>query len=180
MHSTRPEDCWVQTYTGRKFYPLAPRVEDIHIEDIAHALSNLCRYGGHSRSFYSVAQHSVYVACEAPPQHALWGLLHDAAEAYVMDLPRPLKKAVAGYADAEARVMDAVCERFGMDPAMPEAVHRVDMAVMADEMATVMHPVHPDVHLPEPLGIAIQPMPAPAAKDKFMRVYRQITEGRAR
>jgi uncharacterized protein len=89
--STRTGD-WIQTYTGKQFWPLSPLPEDIVIEDIAHALSMQCRFGGHVRTFYSVAQHSVHVSLLVEPQYALWGLLHDAAEAYLVDLPRPIKK----------------------------------------------------------------------------------------
>ena len=68
-----------------------PNPDDIRIEDIAHALSNQCRFAGHAREFYSVAEHSVHVSQLCLPEHALWGLLHDASEAYLVDLPRPLK-----------------------------------------------------------------------------------------
>ena len=84
---------WIQTFTGRAFYVLDPRPEDVDIEDIAHALSMQCRFAGHCREFYSVAQHSVTASWLVPPEDALWGLLHDAAEAYVVDLPRPIKRA---------------------------------------------------------------------------------------
>src|SRR5438128_12538670 len=81
---------WMQTYTGRAFYPLDPRLDDICIEDIAHALSMLCRYGGQCQEFYSVAEHSVLMSYAVNPQHALWALLHDATESYMGDLIRPL------------------------------------------------------------------------------------------
>jgi hypothetical protein len=72
---------WMQTFTGRRFWPLDPRGEDVLIEDIAHALSLLTRYGGHCTRFYSVAEHSVLLARAATPENALWLLLHDASEA---------------------------------------------------------------------------------------------------
>lgn len=70
---------WIATFTGGVFFPLAPRVEDVRISDIAHALSMLCRFAGHTRGFYSVAQHSVLVSRLCSQQDALWGLLHDAS-----------------------------------------------------------------------------------------------------
>src|SRR5579885_2784587 len=82
---------WIQTYCGVAFYPLDPRPEEILIEDIAHALSMLCRFTGHVKRFYSVAQHCVYVSHRCDPKDALWGLLHDAAEAYLNDISRPVK-----------------------------------------------------------------------------------------
>lgn len=111
---------WIQTFTGRRFYPLAPRPEDVDIEDIAHALANLCRFAGHTRRFYSVAEHSVRVAailkasCPGFPKLHLGGLLHDASEAYLVDVPRPVKHApdLAGYRAAEAKVEAAIAERF--------------------------------------------------------------------
>ena len=62
---------WMQTYTGRQFWPIDPRANEVHIEDIAHALSMMCRYNGHCRTFYSVAEHSVLVSQHVPPEHAL-------------------------------------------------------------------------------------------------------------
>ena len=83
---------WIQTMSGVIFYPLDPRPEEIRIEDIAHALSHQCRFAGHCREFYSVAEHSVRVSRELPQEFMLWGLLHDASEAYLVDLPRPIKR----------------------------------------------------------------------------------------
>ena len=73
---------WLQTYTGKKFYPFDPREEEVDILDIAHALSQLCRFGGHTKEFYSVAEHCVLVSMCCPSEVKLLGLLHDAAEAY--------------------------------------------------------------------------------------------------
>src|SRR5574342_1090607 len=80
------------TYTGRLFWPLSPRLEDINILDICHALSNQTRFTGHTREFYSVAQHSCLVSDLLPEKFKLDGLLHDASEAYLMDLARPVKE----------------------------------------------------------------------------------------
>lgn len=83
---------WFQTYTGKRFYPIDPKPEDVEIYDIAHSLSLLCRFNGHCRSFYSVAQHSVLVADKLPDELKLFGLLHDAHEAYTGDFISPLKR----------------------------------------------------------------------------------------
>ena len=82
---------WIQTYTGGKFHLLAPRQEEINIVDIAHALSMMCRFTGHVRRFYSVSEHSWHASYLVPKQDALWALLHDASEAYMADMNRPLK-----------------------------------------------------------------------------------------
>ena len=78
---------WIQTYTGRQFWPLDPRIEDIDIHDIAHALSHQCRYSGHCLRFYSVAEHSVLLSHHVAGEHMLWALLHDAWEAYLAAIP---------------------------------------------------------------------------------------------
>src|SRR5688500_14252940 len=86
---------YIRTYTGKEFYPLKPELDKIDIEDIAHALSNLCRFTGHTKQFYSVAQHSVlaseFVRVYDNPHLNLFVLLHDASEAYICDISRPLK-----------------------------------------------------------------------------------------
>ena len=131
---------WMQTATGRQFWPLAPRPEDVCAADIAHALSNLCRYGGHCRRFYSVAEHSVLVARHVPREHRLWALLHDAAEAYLVDVPRPIKPHLRGYATAERRLMRVICKRFGLPLEMPREVKAADNAILLDEAAQNMEP----------------------------------------
>lgn len=88
---------WMETYTGKKFFPLDPRKEDICIEDIAHSLSLLCRYNGHTNRLYSVAQHSLELALYSqnrgdPTSTVLYYLLHDAHEAYVGDMTAPMKQ----------------------------------------------------------------------------------------
>ncbi len=93
----------MQTFSRTMFYPLDPHPEDVHIVDIAHALANICRFGGHAKRFYSVAQHSVLVSRIVEPEDALHGLMHDAAEAYVGDVVRPIKHmpGMAAYHAAE-------------------------------------------------------------------------------
>ena len=92
---------WFLTTTGRQFWPASPDPEQIQIEDIAHALSNLCRFGGHTREFYSVAQHSVLVSQNVPDDLRLVGLMHDATEAYCGDMIRPLKNVLPEFKELE-------------------------------------------------------------------------------
>jgi hypothetical protein len=126
---------WIQTYSGKKIYPLDPRPEEICIEDIAHALSNICRFTGHCSEFYSVAQHSVYVSVHVSKQNALWGLLHDASEAYLCDIVRPVKNSVEliGYKALEHRMQSAIGEVFGLSPVMPEEVKMYDNILLITE-----------------------------------------------
>lgn len=163
---------WMQTATGRAFWPVDPRPDEVEIEDIAHALANMCRFAGHCREFYSVAQHSVLVARALPPAARLWGLLHDASEAYIVDVPRPLKPYLPGYREAEDNVMEAIVERFGLTPAMPEEVKRIDNAILADEAAQIMLKPPRDWHLPEPpLGIRIDPWSPQTARRLFLEEF---------
>lgn len=108
---------WMITYTGRKFWPLDPLAEEVHIEDIAHALSVICRFGGHTQEFYSVAQHSCLVADLVATKTQdkltlLTALLHDAAEAYTGDVIRPIKKHQPELVRIEDAVMFAIAQRF--------------------------------------------------------------------
>lgn len=126
---------WIATYSGKKFYPLDPRPEDIDVNDIIHALSNLSRFGGHCTQFYSVGQHCVLVSLMCPPEDALWGLLHDASEAYLSDVPSPLKKCpeFEFYRQAEARLMAVICDVFKLDHSEPPTVKLVDKRILATE-----------------------------------------------
>ena len=129
---------WMQKFTGRRFYPLDPRPEDIDPVDIAHALSLLCRYGGHVDRHLSVAEHCVLMSEVVPPEHALAALLHDATEAYVVDVPRPLKRYLTGYREIEARVWWAICVRFGLDLELPASVHEADDRIVLTERDELM------------------------------------------
>lgn len=131
---------WLQDIGGGAFWPLDPRPEDIHIESIAHALSMQCRYGGHVRHFYSVAEHCVLLAMWAPAEAKRWALLHDASEAYLVDVPRPVKAYLTGYAAAEARLMAAVVDRFGLEPGEPAIVKEGDRRILLTERAALMGP----------------------------------------
>lgn len=137
---------WIQTFTGRQFWPLDPRADEVDIRDIAHSLSLQCRYNGHCNRFYSVAEHSVLVCWAASPAVKLTALLHDAAEAYLCDLPRPVKHSVTGYKEAEQVVERVIAERFGLEFPFPDEVHSLDARICLDERDQVMGP------LPAPWG----------------------------
>ena len=141
---------WIQTWSGGLFYPLDPQPEEIHIEDIAHALSLICRFNGHCDRFYSVGQHSIIIACLASPENALWGLLHDAAECYVADMPRPVKRCIPGYKEMEAGVELAVAQKFGLPEIMPTEIKELDHAMLALEAQSIMKTPPTDWYLPFP------------------------------
>ena len=128
------------TFSGIEFAPLAPRIEDVTAVDIAHALSNMPRFSGHTSRFYSVAQHSVSVSfgCGVGVA-AAYGLLHDASEAYLLDVPSPLKSIWGGYREAEERVQRVVYLAFGLDPErVPLAVKEADAAALFNEQRDLM------------------------------------------
>lgn len=152
---------WIQTYTGRKFWPIDPEPDEVDIEDIAHGLALKCRFNGQCDYFYSVAAHSVNVAEFIAntynnmdafyEEYALgftdeiieyddmvaWGLLHDASEAYLPDVPRPIKGYFKDYKEIENRVMKAVAKKFDL-PELPEA-HRAYLKAVDFLMMMVEH-----------------------------------------
>lgn len=136
---------WMQTATGKQFFPLDPRPEDIDIVDIALALSKICRYGGHCRQFYSVAEHCVLIArylrkTGAPIKTQRAGLMHDASEAYLADIIRPIKPFLDNYLPIEDRLMHVVADRFDFEWPVPASVKACDVAILHDEMLQNMAP----------------------------------------
>ncbi len=103
---------WIQTYTSKQFYPLNPNINDICIEDIAHALSNICRFTGHCNRFYSVAEHSVIMSYYVPCFHELEALLHDASEAYLCDIAAPVKDMIPTYIHYEYTLQFLIYEKY--------------------------------------------------------------------
>jgi hypothetical protein len=168
---------WMQTCHGRQYWPLDPRAEDVSIFDIADALAKLCRYGGHCRQFYSVAEHCVLMAFSprCPPEQRLAALMHDASEAYLVDIPRPIKKHLAGYADIEDRNMRVIAEKFGFSWPMPAAVKMLDEAILLDEQAQAMAPPPAPWGIAgEPLGVRLQFWRPIEAAEKFLSAFFQF------
>lgn len=112
IQNTEP---FIETFTGKRFYFLDPTEESICIEDIAHALSNKCRFAGHCRDFYSVAEHSLIVSLLVPEDLALPALLHDAAEAYLEDIPSPIKPFFKEYKEMENKILDVIVSKWGFN-----------------------------------------------------------------
>ncbi len=170
---------WMQTFSGRAFYPLDPRASEVDIHDIAHALAHQCRYAGHCRTHYSVAEHSVRVAEVLEPlgpDMQLAGLLHDAAEAYLVDLPRPVKTFMPDYKVAELRVEAAVWEAFGIeiDPAHP-AIKTADEILLATEARDLMAKPPRSWNLKEaPMVAKIVPLSAESAKNWFLSRFNML------
>lgn len=106
---------YIETYSGRRFYFLEPEADSIDITDIAHSLSLQCRYTGHCRNFYSVAEHSILVSNLLPVRLKLAGLLHDASEAYLTDVASPIKPHLSEYTTIEDNIHEKVFEKYGVD-----------------------------------------------------------------
>jgi hypothetical protein len=167
---------WIQTWTGKQFRPLDPSPGSIDIRDIAHALSLLCRFNGHCHQFYSVAEHCVHISNIVPPQHAMWGLLHDAAEAYISDLPRPVKGQIPDFVRFEDDLLQLIMAHFEQPWPMPAAVKRADDVLLATEMRDLM------AEPPEPWGLGVDPLPdpirpmsAPEAEAAFLQRFEQLS-----
>lgn len=167
---------WINTYRGQQFWPLDPRPHEIHIEDIAHALSMQCRFTGHVHRFYSVAEHCVRVSERCAPSDALWGLLHDASEAYLIDVARPVKRSrpMRGYRKAEARLMRAVCKRFALWPEEPASVKEADHRMLVTEAQALMD-LHPQWLFPaEPYEQSIIGWMPARAEAEFLCRFKQL------
>lgn len=198
---------WMQTYTGRAFYPLDPNPEDIDIVDIAHALSMQCRYNGHVDRFYSVAEHCTLIAgwfldqtADGLPDAqaqilALWALLHDAAEAYIGDMVRPLKLHMPDFRAADDLLTAAIATRFNLlvmqwgkrqindritqhFPVIPDAVKAADTRILLDERAELLVPPPGAWQIEglEPLGVTIEGWEPARAKAEYLSMFAALTE----
>ena len=131
---------WIETYTGKKFHLLDPQPDEIDIEDIAHALSNQCRYTGHTRRFFSVAEHSIHVSLLSY-NFKLAGLMHDASEAYLSDISRPVKQLTPvgpPYYQVEDKMMTAIANKYGFEWPLPKEVKTADNIMLFTEKDQLM------------------------------------------
>jgi len=124
---------WIQTRTGVAFDLINPTPDMVRIEDIANSLAFQSRFNGHTGSSYSVAEHSVFVSRYCPPQDRLWGLLHDAHEAYVGDIVSPVKALIPGFKEIEGRIQNAICDKFGIPRKCPRSVKLADNRLLLTE-----------------------------------------------
>lgn len=182
FESTYIKGDWIQTYTGKQFWPMDPKPEHIDIQDIAHALSNLCRYNGHCQKFYSVAEHSVLVMkavtrVNRSPGVRLCALLHDASEAYLADVPRPVKPFLTGYKEAELKVELAIAEHFHLPHANEfPVIKEMDTQILVDEVKALMPKQSVDWHrhLGEPLGYTIHGLTPEVARYEFLKEFEHL------
>lgn len=154
----------IRTHSGLYFNILEPTLDMICIEDIAHALSHQCRFGGHLPRFYSVAQHSVLAAQMAKRFHPLAALLHDASEAYLLDIPKPIKPHLNNYETLEDRIMQLIAEKFGFKYPLPQHIHIIDRQLLESEWEHIM--MKDDNYF--------ESWPPAYAKQRFLETYQRI------
>jgi uncharacterized protein len=176
------KDNWIQTWTGKQFWFLEPKIESIDIRDIAHALSLVCRYNGHVNKFYSVAQHSVLVSQLCKPCYALYGLLHDASEAYTGDCVTPLKKLMPNFQDIEDNIMRLVCKKFRikLSKACEANIKLYDQLMLATEVRDLIPTRKKDGNwlLREPLNFKIMSWKPRYAEKIFLKRFEELTSAR--
>lgn len=163
---------------GRDFDFDVPRNNVYSIYDIATGLSNSCRFTGHCREYYSVAQHSVLVSYAVAPEDAMAGLMHDAPEAFVGDVAKPLKVLLSDYAEIEARVEADVFRRFGLPAKLSPGVKHADVVLLRTEQRDLMGAGTHDWQFSRgvaPLSDMIKPLPPAEARALFLRRYQDLS-----
>lgn len=182
---------WILTYSGKRFYPfdMERNLQDqtINIIDIAHALSHNCRFTGHTIPFYSVAEHSLRISLNFmfDPYLALWGLLHDASEAYFADLAKPIKEFFPQYKEIEETIQRAVCTTFGLawhpPHGMPAEVKDADNRMLKTEQRDLMPNAEDGTICPwsdhlVPYDFKIFPMTSLRVEAEFLARFSELTK----
>ena len=172
---------WIQTHTGKRFDVKNPRPESVDIEDIAHSLAMQVRFNGHCSRSYSVAEHSVNIADWILEQTgdrkaAYAGLLHDASEAYLCDIPKPIKPLLTNYDELEEAVMSVIARALGFEYPFPAIVKEADSRIMIDERSALFDTVQNPMRWPakEPLGIPITGIDWQTAKTRFLERFEAL------
>jgi hypothetical protein len=170
----------IRTFTGRTIDVLNPDPNDIDIVDIAHALSMQCRFNGHIRKFYSVAEHSVRISLKCSLADRMWGLLHDAGEAYIGDMVSPLKHQpeMARFRAIEEKFTDAITTHFGLPPKEPIAVKLLDKRMFLTEARDLRLMTTPGNWYPEccPFDETIWPWSAQEAETSFLYRFEDMAK----
>lgn len=174
---------YLQTVSGRWVNPFDPDPDQLAVDDIARALANQCRFGGHCWVFYSVAQHSVIVSelveqRGGDAEDVFAALMHDAGEAYLGDMPHPLKHRSplgAAFKEAEDHLEQALREHFGIKPDVPE-IRRADRALLATERRAFSDEAWhwPELEGIEPLDLELTAWSPDEAAEAFMRRYAEL------
>lgn len=171
---------YIRTYTGLPFNPQSPYEWQFCVEDIAHSLSQLCRFTGHTKTFYSVAQHCVYVSWLCPPEHALWGLHHEDEEPYFNDLNTVVKymPEMAAYRKLAAAARDTAVVKFGLSAGEPATVKDIDGVMLATEQRDLMRGCTSSLAKAWPLRV--KPWSCRRAERVFLLRHKELTKGLTR
>lgn len=172
------DEILMQTHSGLLLDPAQLEPRDLRLEDIAHALALTNRYGGHSPFPWSVAQHSLLVAALLPEEQALWGLLHDAAEAYVGDMIAPLKVRLAPYRSIDDHVMRQVATAYNLPWPAPPEVHEADLTVGAAECRAFGIPINNGREAADVPQLPIFEQPWRSVKLAFCAEFQRLVHGR--
>lgn len=179
MHRENQIEPYIETFTGRRMYFLEPRPEMVCIEDIAHALSNMCRFSGHTTRFYSVAEHSVHVSYLT---NNLEGLLHDASEAYLVDIPKPIKPHLANYTLVEDGLMRVIADIFGFSWPVSADTKDADTFMLKAEAMQLMATGGRDwvdnfpTERVAPMSVCVKGRPPAEAETLFLRRFLELTQ----
>ena len=152
----------IRTVTGKSIDVFDPDFDSICIEDIAHGLSNNCRFAGQVKEFYSVAEHSIWMAERAKPEDKLEALMHDGSEAYMLDLPKPIKNSMLEYQEVEYHLMKAISIKFGFSYPINENVKELDKMALDFERENKMK------------QNSFKSMTPTQAKERFLELYEEI------
>lgn len=159
----------IRTNTGKYINFLEPEKSTFEIDDIAHALSQIPRFGGHLPVFYSVAQHCVLGSELIDQKHAYNFLMHDASEAYLLDIPKPLKELLPEYKKIEQKFTYELGKAFRLRLEMSDEVKIMDHMMLQIEWSLLM------LEKNESIGITIDPWPQEKAKKKFLMRYHELS-----
>lgn len=167
--------------SGEYFDFINPTRSNFTIDDIAHGLSLTCRFAGQCSAFYSVAEHSVYASLYIKPPLAFQALMHDAAEAFIGDVSRPLKDLLPEYRAIEHRIETAVLDRVGLVLPLDPEVKNIDVVMLVTEQHQLMRNSDdwPSTRGKKPLDIKLPCWPPQIAKAQFLARFRQLWGGRS-
>lgn len=176
---------WIQTFTGKCYWPLDPRERDVCIEDIAHSLSMQVRYNGACLAFYTVAEHSEIVSRMVSPANAFCGLMHDAPEAYIGDMVRPLKHRpeMSPFREWEELNWKVIANKYDLPLVIPEEVELADAMIIGPEKRYVLNPCARSSAALEKYGNIVLPQTimgfAPGiAKARFLARFHELSNNR--
>lgn len=177
LQNNKLNSAWINTFSGKKLYPLNPDPKDICIKDIAHALSMCCRFTGHVKYFSSVAYHSVLVSLFCNPEDALIGLMHDASEYALTDISSPIKNSgcFEEYKKFEKNLQNIIYQKFCGTTIEPQSVKDADLSVLYTEARDLLPNINPDWHFKkEPLPIKIVSMSPEEAEKLFLNRFKEL------